>query len=154
LDPFGFVPLIILFPVLGLLVNLAVGNRLGEKRVGVVASIASVLAFTVALGTLVTLLRIPQGGEVLLWKWLKIGALEIPIALKVDALSTTMILVVTGVGTLIHIYAIGYMYGDPRFPRFFVYLNLFLAAMLVLVLADNYLLLFVGWELVGCALTC
>ncbi|OGO42620.1 MAG: hypothetical protein A2W36_01505 [Chloroflexi bacterium RBG_16_58_14] len=149
MDPFGFVLLIILFPVLGLLVNLAVGNRLGEKRVGVVASIASVLAFTVALGTLVTLLRIPQGGEVLLWKWLKIGALEIPIALKVDALSTTMILVVTGVGTLIHIYAIGYMHGDPRFPRFFVYLNLFLAAMLVLVLADNYLLLFVGWELVG-----
>jgi NADH:ubiquinone oxidoreductase subunit 5 (subunit L)/multisubunit Na+/H+ antiporter MnhA subunit len=72
----------------------------------------------------------------LLWQWLEIGALEIPIALKVDALATMMILVITGVGTLIHIYAIGYMHGDPRFPRFFVYLNLFLASMLVLVLPD------------------
>lgn len=144
-----FVPLILLFPILGLLMNLAFGTRLNEKWVGVVACSAAAAAFIVAVGTLVTLLKVPEGGEVLLWEWLRIGTLQIPIALKIDALSTTMSLVVTGVGTLIHIYAVGYMHGDPRFPRFFVYLNLFLASMLVLVLADNYLLLFVGWELVG-----
>lgn len=146
---FGFVPLILLFPILGLLINFAFGRRLGEKWVGIVACGASGLAFTTALGMLLTFLKSPVGVEIPLWEWLSIGTLQIPIALKVDALSITLSLVVTGVGTLIHIYAVGYMHGDPRFPRFFVYLNLFLAAMLVLVLADNYLLLFVGWELVG-----
>jgi len=149
MNAFGFVPLILIFPILGLLINLAFGNKLGEKWVGIFACGAAAASFTVAVGILVTLLRVPEGGEVLLWEWLRIGTLEVPIALKIDALSTTMSLVVTGVGMLIHIYAVGYMHGDPRFPRFFVYLNLFLAAMLVLVLANNYLLLFVGWELVG-----
>lgn len=149
MEDFGFVSLILLFPILGLIINLAFGTRLNEKWVGIVACSAAAAAFIVAVGTLVKLLKVPEGGEVLLWEWLRIGTLQIPIALKVDALSTTMSLVVTGVGTLIHTYAVGYMHDDPRFPHFFVYLNLFLASMLVLVLADNYLLLFVGWELVG-----
>ena len=144
-----FVPLILLFPILGLLINVAFGTRLNEKWAGVVACSAAVAAFAVAVGALATLFRVPESREVLLWEWLRIGTLQIPIALKIDALSITMSLVVTGVGTLIHIYAVGYMHGDLRFSRFFVYLNLFLASMLVLVLADNYLLLFVGWELVG-----
>jgi len=149
MNAFGFVPLILVFPILGLLINVTVGRNLDEKRIGLVACGAAALSFGVAVLTLATLLRVPEGGEVMLWEWLRIGTLEIPIALKIDALSTTMILVVTGIGTLIHIYAVGYMHGDPRFARFFVYLNLFLEAMLILVLADNYLLLFVGWELVG-----
>ncbi|MXW69394.1 MAG: NADH-quinone oxidoreductase subunit L, partial [Acidimicrobiia bacterium] len=66
-----------------------------------------------------------------------------------DPLSALMTLVVTGVGSLIHVYSLGYMHGDPRFPRFFAYLNLFTASMLTLVLAGNYAMLFVGWELVG-----
>ena len=144
-----FVPLILLFPILGLLINVAFGTRLNEKWAGVVACSAAAAAFAVAVGALATLFRVPESREVLLWEWLRIGTLQIPIALKIDALSITMSLVVTGVGTLIHIYAVGYMHGDLRFSRFFVYLNLFLASMLVLVLADNYLLLFVGWELVG-----
>ncbi len=149
MNGFGFVPLILLFPILGLLINFAFGRRLGEKWVGIAACGASGLAFTIALGMLLKSLKSPVGVEIPLWEWLSIGTLQIPIALKVDALSTTLSLVVTGVGTLIHIYAVGYMHGDPRFPRFFVYLNLFLTSMLVLVLANNYLLLFVGWELVG-----
>ncbi|HKZ83922.1 MAG TPA: NADH-quinone oxidoreductase subunit L [Anaerolineae bacterium] len=149
MNPFGFVPLILAFPILGLLTNLVFGRKLGEKWIGIFACGAAALSFGVAVGTLATLLNIPEGGEVMLWERLRIGVFEIPIALKVDALATTMMLVVTGVGTLIHIYAVGYMHGDPRFARFFIYLNLFLVAMLVLVLADNYLLLFVGWELVG-----
>ena len=149
MNDFWFVPLILLFPILGLLINVAFGTRLNEKWAGVVACSAAVAAFAVAVGALATLFRVPESREVLLWEWLRIGTLQIPIALKIDALSITMSLVVTGVGTLIHIYAVGYMHGDLRFSRFFVYLNLFLASMLVLVLADNYLLLFVGWELVG-----
>ncbi|MBE2266687.1 MAG: NADH-quinone oxidoreductase subunit L, partial [Anaerolinea sp.] len=141
MNAFGFVPLILIFPILGLLINLNFGRKMNEKWIGVVACGAAALSFGVAVGTLITLLRVPQGGEVVLWEWLRIGTLEVSIALKVDALSTTMILVVTGVGTLIHIYAVGYMHGDPRFARFFVYFNLFLVAMLILVLADNYLLL-------------
>ncbi len=88
--------------------------------------------------------------------WITIGTLQIDWAFQVDTLSVTMMLVVSGVGTLIHIYAIGYMHedvrhnGDPgRFRRFFVYMNLFIAAMMILVSADNYLMLFVGWEGVG-----
>jgi NADH-quinone oxidoreductase subunit L len=76
-----------------------------------------------------------------------------PLRLSVDRLSGVMLLVVTGVGTLIHVYSIGYMQEDPGYARFFAYLNLFLAAMLVLVLADNIVLLFLGWEGVGFAPT-
>ena len=149
MSAFWFTPLMLLFPILGLLINLGFGTRLSEKWVGIVACSAAAAGFAVAVGALATLFRVPEGGEVLLWEWLRIGTLQIPIALKMDALSITMSLVVTGIGSLIHIYAVGYMHGDPRFSRFFVYLNLFLASMLVLVLADNYLLLFAGWELVG-----
>ncbi len=153
----GLVPLIILFPVVGLLVNLAFGKQLGEGWAGFIASAMAGLSFLVSVLQLVAL----QGNEfhavtVPLADWITIGELHVPWAFQVDTLSVTMMLVVTGVGTLIHIYAIGYEHsdvrhnGDPgRYPRFFVYLNLFLAAMLILVAADNYLMMFVGWEGVG-----
>jgi len=89
-------------------------------------------------------------------QWIKIGSLDISWAFQVDTLSVTMMLVVSGVGTLIHIYSIGYMHedvrhnGDPkRYRRFFVFMNLFIAAMMILVGSDNYMMLFVGWEGVG-----
>ena len=83
--------------------------------------------------------------------WLRIESigLEITWQMRVDSLSVTMMLVVTGVGSLIHMYARGYMHGDKWYPRFFAYLNMFLAFMLVLVTANNFLMLFVGWEGVG-----
>ncbi len=145
----AWAPLLVGFPALGMLVNLAVASRLSQRWVGWIASGAAAASFGVSVMVLAHLLRYPGAMTVVLWEWLQSGPLTVPIAFKLDALSTVMSLVVTGVGTLIHVYAIGYMRGDPRFGRFFVYLNLFLAAMLVLVLADNYLLLFVGWELVG-----
>ena len=154
---FSLIPLIIFFPVAGLLINAAAGKFLGEKWVGVVASGAAALAFVIAVLQLVGLQAngyAPQ--TVQLADWLVIGDLRVPWAFQIDTLSVTMMLVVTGVGTLIHIYAIGYMHedvrlnGDPgRYPRFFVYLNLFLAAMLVLVTGNSYLMMFVGWEGVG-----
>jgi NADH-quinone oxidoreductase subunit L len=81
--------------------------------------------------------------------WINVGSFQVNFDLLIDPLSAVMLLVVTGVGTLIHIYSVGYMHGDPRYPRFFAYLNLFVASMLVLALANNVVLLYVGWEGVG-----
>ena len=86
-----------------------------------------------------------------LFDWISVGAFQVPFGLHLDQLSVVFVLLITGVGTLIHIYSIGYMEHDPNRRRFFAYLNLFVAAMLLLVLADNYFLLYVGWEGVGLA---
>jgi NADH-quinone oxidoreductase subunit L len=154
---FGLMPLIILFPVIGLLINMAWGRALDERWVGLVASGAAGLSFVIAVLMFLALRANGYAAQtVRVAPWLHIGDLNVEWSFLADTLSVTMMLVVTGVGTLIHIYAIGYMHedvrvnGDPgRFPRFFVYLNLFLAAMLILVSGDSYLTMFVGWEGVG-----
>jgi NADH-quinone oxidoreductase subunit L len=151
----SLVPLVILFPLAGMLFNLFLGKNLGEKGVGFVASTAAGLAFAVA--AIMTIAMSSFGFQAvvvnppILTGWISIpsGGVEIPWQFRVDTLSLTMMLVVTGVGTLIHIYAIGYMHGDPLFPRFFVYLNMFLVFMLILVTGNNFLVTFVGWEGVG-----
>ena len=153
---FFLVPWIVFFPLIGLLVNIIAGGKLSEKAIGIIASAASGLAFVVAVLQLISLAANPAGTVVNLADWINVGELHIRWAFQVDTLSVTMMLVVSGVGSLIHIYAIGYMHedvrlnGDPgRFRRFFVFLNLFIAAMMVLVSSNNYLMLFVGWEGVG-----
>ncbi len=159
---FHLVPWIVFFPVIGLLVNAFFGGWLlkrgamGEKLVGGLASTASGLAFVVAVLQAISLASHPEGQVVFLADWIHVGDLHLRWAFQVDTLSVTMMLVVAGVGTLIHIYAIGYMHEDvrhngdtSRFRRFFVFMNLFIAAMMVLVSSDNYLMLFVGWEGVG-----
>jgi NADH-quinone oxidoreductase subunit L len=154
---FNLVPLIVFLPVLGLLINMTFGGRMGEKAVGVIASAASGLAFVVS--ALLGIALWTGGGAAVVVPfadWIHIGELSIPWAFRVDTLSVTMMLVVSGVGTLIHVYAIGYMHEDVRFKhdekrfrRFFVFLNLFIAMMMILVSGDSYLMLFVGWEGVG-----
>ena len=159
---FYLVPWIVFFPVIGLLVNMIIGGRLlnrglaGERAVGWIASGATALSFVVAVLQAITLVGHPEGQVVPFAEWITIGELKLRWAFQVDTLSTTMMLVVSGVGALIHIYAIGYMHedvrhnGDPsRFRRFFVFMNLFIAMMMILVSSDNYLMLFVGWEGVG-----
>ncbi len=149
--------LAILFPIVGLLINALLGGRLGEKGVGAIACLAAGSAFIVSVLTLVALLEIQVTGDAhggrlverVLYDWAVVGDIRLPIALRLDPLSVVMMLVVSGVGSVIHVYAVGYMHGDPRFQRFFVFFNLFLASMLVLVMANNYLMMFVGWELVG-----
>ncbi len=155
-DFFYLAPWVVFFPVIGLLINMIFGGRLGEKAVGGIASTASGLTFVVAVLLLISLRTHHEGATVLLAEWISIGELQLDWAFRVDTLSTTMMLVVGGVGTLIHIYAIGYMHEDVRykndpgrFRRFFAFLNLFIAAMMILVTGDNYLMLFVGWEGVG-----
>ncbi len=154
---FSLVPLIVLLPVFGLLVNIAFGGRLGEKAIGTLASAVTGLAFVVSALLGIALWTGGGNAQVVPFaEWIRIGALNSPWNFRVDTLSVTMMLVVSGVGTLIHIYAIGYMHEDVRFKndvgryrRFFVFMNLFIAMMMILVSSDSYLMLFVGWEGVG-----
>jgi NADH-quinone oxidoreductase subunit L len=137
-------------PLLGVLVNGLFGRWLGRRIAGLLGSALVLVAFLVGL---LALVQVPgldhQQATVRLWTWATIGDFRVDLNLLVDPLSTLMVLIVTGVGFLIHVYAIGYMEHDERVPRFFTYLNLFIASMLILVLSDNYLGLYVGWELVG-----
>jgi NADH-quinone oxidoreductase subunit L len=154
---FPLVPLIVFLPVAGLLINIGFGSRMNEKAIGAIASAASGLAFVVA--ALLGFALWTGAGEAVVIHfadWIHIGDLNVAWNFRVDTLSVLMMLVVSGVGTLIHIYAIGYMHEDVRFkqdekryPRFFVFLNLFIAMMMILVSGDSYLMLFVGWEGVG-----
>ncbi|MER3400899.1 MAG: NADH-quinone oxidoreductase subunit L [Thermoflexus sp.] len=144
--------LIIAFPLLGFLVNLLSTGQTRERTVGVVASAAAAASFgTSALVFAALLARPPEARmvEVTLYRWAAVPPLTVEVGLRIDPLSATMALLVTLVGTLIHVYSIGYMAGDPYVRRFFMFLNLFLASMLLLILADNFLVLFAGWELVG-----
>ncbi|MEX2422109.1 MAG: proton-conducting transporter membrane subunit, partial [Actinomycetota bacterium] len=143
--------LIIALPLAGAAVNLFGGRRLGV-RAGWLGSGLVAGGFAVAVAVLLDLLSLPAEERqhvVHLFDWIAAGSFSVDIAFLVDPLSMTMTLVVTGVGALIHVYAIGYMEHDPRVGTFFAYLNLFVFFMLVLVLANNYLLLYLGWEGVG-----
>ena len=146
--------LILVFPALGALINLFVGDRLKERGIHLVASGAVVLSFVVSLGLFFGLSGLDEHhrtATVHLWDWITIGSFRAPAALLIDPLSVTMALIVTGVGALIHIYAGGYMHGEQNYQRFFVYLNFFILAMLVLILSNNFVGMFVGWEGVGLA---
>src|SRR5512135_1747311 len=153
---FNLAWLIIVIPVIGLLINTFGGKHRSEAEIGWTAVIASGGAFLVSLLVVIGLLGMPEearalnhGVDVPLFTFFQLGPSKVEMGLHIDALTGVMLMVVTFVGTLIHIYAIGYMHGDSRFQRFFIYLNLFMASMLILVLANNYLMLFVGWEGVG-----
>jgi NADH-quinone oxidoreductase subunit L len=139
-------------PLAGFLVLVAFGRRLGNPLAGWLATVAVGGSFLATVVTFVALLgRSDQQRAVTkqVFTWLPVGGLHVNVALLLDPLSITMALFVTGIGTLIHLYSVGYMSHDERYSKFFVYLNLFAFSMLVLVLADNYLLTFLGWEGVG-----
>ncbi len=152
---YNIVSLAVFIPMVGLVINLFMGKSLGERGVAIVAVGASTFAFIVSLLLWATLVdnhyeaAIVDAPLISSWIYIPSAAVDIPWQFRVDTLSVTMMLVVTGVGTLIHLYAVGYMHGDERFPRFFVYLNLFLVFMLILVTGNNFLMMFVGWEGVG-----
>ncbi len=150
---FEFMWLLLVFPIVGAIVLLTIGKA-GDKWGHILGVLMPVASFAVAIWMFVSMLGLPaddRSQNLFLWNWVAVGGFEVPLGLHLDQLSMTFVLLITGVGSLIHIYSIGYMNGDPGRRRFFGYLNLFIAAMLLLVLADNYLLLFVGWEGVGLA---
>ncbi len=140
--------LVIAVPLAGAVAIHFVGRYLREPLAGYVASAATGTAFLVAAAAAMPFIRGGEHGEtILLWEWMP--AIGANLEILWDPLSAFMTLIVTGVGFLIHVFAIGYMHGDERFSRFFAILNLFIASMLTLVLAGNYAMLFLGWELVG-----
>ncbi|MHB8625257.1 MAG: NADH-quinone oxidoreductase subunit L [Aggregatilineales bacterium] len=149
------VPWIVFTPLIGLLVNLFFGWRLKGDAAGWIATAAVGISFVIAAALGIGLIQSNYQPSLInpqfFSDWISIpsAGVYIPWQFRVDTLSVTMMLVVTGVGSLIHIYAVGYMRGDEKFGRFFIYLNLFIAFMLVLVTANNFLMLFVGWEGVG-----
>jgi NADH-quinone oxidoreductase subunit L len=158
---FTLLAVVLALPLLGAFVNGVFGKRLGKDGVRLMALSALGGAF---IASLMTFLLLPKGHEGAAehltwtaWKWFEITGrmqqtIPIEVAFSVDGMTATMMLVVTGVGFLIHLYSSEYMRKDPGYHRFFAYLNLFCFAMLTLIMADNMAVLFVGWEWV-CAAT-
>jgi len=138
-------------PLLGFLVNGLLGRRLPHAVVSLIACALPAAAFLLTLGALSTLNATGVPLAETLFTWAATGTFEIEAALYFDQVTAVMCLVVTGIGTLIHVYSIGYMHGDPGYARYFAYLNLFLFFMLVLVLGKNLPMMFIGWEGVGLA---
>jgi NADH-quinone oxidoreductase subunit L len=155
---FQLIGVAVFLPLFGFLVNGLIGRKLStlggksETLVGIIGSATVGISFIIACVMFFQMLgSAPESRThvVHLFRWIAAGSLQVSFAYQVDQLSILMMLIVTGVGFLIHVYSIGYMHGDPGFWRFFAYLNLFIFAMLNLVMADNFLLLFLGWEGVG-----
>jgi NADH-quinone oxidoreductase subunit L len=139
-------------PLAGFVVLLAVGRRLGDPRAGWLGTLAVAGSFVASLAMWIELGGLDaeeRAVHQVLFTWIPAGAFRVDIGLLADPLSIVMCLFITGIGALIHLYSIGYMKGDPDYPKFFVYLNLFIVSMLLLVLGDNLLLTFLGWEGVG-----
>ena len=134
----------------GALINGLFGRFLKEPLPGFIAAAAVAAAFVCSVASFFQLLAMDVPSiHVKLWSFMSAGNMSLDVAFTVDSLSIIMMMIITGVGTLIHLYSISYMHGDNGFSRYFMALNLFVAAMLVLVLADSYPLMFVGWEGVG-----
>lgn len=148
-----YVWLIPLFPLLGAVFNGLFGKKIkNEAVIGGIGTLMMVCSFLVSCGILVQLIGLPAEERVfekVVFPWIYAGNFKADMAFLVDPLSTVMIMVVTGVGSLIHLYSIGYMHGEEGFYRYFSYLNLFAMSMLLLVLGGNMLVMFIGWEGVG-----
>ena len=139
-------------PLFGFLVLMVAGRKLGEPLAGWFATLMCGGAFAASVIVLVGLFNEPEHErqfQQVLFDWLPVGNLKVQFGFLVDPLSITMALFITGVGALIHLYSIGYMHGDPKYSKFFVYMNLFAFSMLMLVLGNNLLVTFLGWEGVG-----
>ncbi len=138
------------FPLLGFLL-LALGRL--PKKLAAIVGVGSVgVAALLTLGMALELMGLPEGERVFrqtLWQWFASDGLSVPFAFYIDALTMVMMSIITGIGFLIHLYSVGYMADDPAFARFFAYMNLFVAAMLALVMGDNLVVLYLGWEGVG-----
>jgi len=144
--------LIPLVPLFGAVINGFLGKRLSKGVIGVIAAGSVATSFAISLGAFLQMLGTAEENLPIVrnyFTWIRSGSFEANFGFQLDHLSGLMILIVTGVGFLIHVYSTAYMHEEPGFYRFFAYLNLFMFSMLTLVLANNYLLMFVGWEGVG-----
>ena len=155
----NYIWLIPLFPLLGFIIIGSLGRKFFMGKTELVPAVIGIgtifLSFVMSVLCVLALRQLPANEEGVvvftkeIFQWIEMGALKVPFKLQLDALSSVMILVVTGVGFLIHVYSKGYIHGDESQYRFFAYMNLFTCAMLILVLGGNFLLMFIGWEGVG-----
>ena len=141
--------LIPVFPLIAVLVNGLLGHRYAVDLAGRLAVGSIGLSFLCAVAVVAGVLSDPTPREVIAYSWIFGGDLHVNFGFLIDPLTAVMLMVVTGVGFLIHVYSIGYMHGEDGFTRFFVYMNLFMVSMLLLVMGNNFLVLFIGWEGVG-----
>jgi len=142
--------LVPLIPLVGFIINGLGRNTFSKGLTGFIGSAAIFISFAISLGIFFELSgSAEKSKEIFLFNWIDAGNLHIPLSFLVDPLSAIMLLIVTGVGFLIHIYSAGYMHDDEGFGKFFAYLNLFIFFMLLLVLGSNYIVMFIGWEGVG-----
>lgn len=140
---------IVLLPLLGFLINGLFGKNLPKIVVGSLATIAVFGSFCIAVSLFMNFDSESQPVIVKAFEWFRVNGIQINFGFQIDQLSLMMIMVITGIGSLIHLYSIGYMSHDKGFYKFFTYLNLFIFSMLLLVMGSNYLILFIGWEGVG-----
>ena len=144
------IALVPLLPLIGFLINGIGYKRIPKSMVGIIGSTTMLLSFIISLGIFFELRNAEiQSHTFNFFQWIKAGNFDLSFSFLVDPLSTLMLLIVTGVGFLIHVYSIGYMHDDAGFGKFFAYLNLFVFFMLLLVLGANYAIMFIGWEGVG-----
>ncbi|HKL25783.1 MAG TPA: NADH-quinone oxidoreductase subunit L [Desulfuromonadales bacterium] len=149
---YNYLWLIPIMPLIGCIINGLLGKKFirSEKAIGAIATIAVFLPFLLSVKYFFQLLGDPvKTHQQVIMSWMSVGDLQIDWGFLFDPLTALMLLVVTGVGSLIHLYSIGYMHGDPGYYRFFSYLNLFVFAMLMLVMGNNAMVMFIGWEGVG-----
>jgi NADH-quinone oxidoreductase subunit L len=146
-----YFPLVVLLPLVGFLVNGIHYRKMPNTAAAIIGTSAVLIPFFITLGSLFAYHPMENNVPHLftLLPWIHAGAFQVDFAYQVDQLSLYMTLIITGIGSLIHIYSSGYMHGETGFNRFFAYLNLFIFSMLNLVLADNLVLMFLGWEGVG-----
>ena len=144
-----YVWLIPVLPLAAFLITLLLGKWWIKSEAHWIPILAMAGSFGLSIATFIQIRGAEAPVVVTLWKWFSVGSFQVPFAFQIDQLSAVMLLVVTGVGLLIFIYSKGYMHGDPGYYRFFAYMSLFAFSMLMLVLANNYLLLYFGWEAVG-----
>ncbi|TNF25596.1 MAG: NADH-quinone oxidoreductase subunit L [Deltaproteobacteria bacterium] len=149
--PSDLLALIVLLPLIGAFINGVFGRHLSKRWVTFFAIGSVAGSFGLAVAAVIQLMGMPEGDFLYidLWRWFSSGEVTIELSLLLDHLSSVMLLVVTGVGGVIHIFSLGYMRDDPSFYRYFAYLNLFMFSMLLLILGKNLLVMFVGWEGVG-----
>jgi len=145
----NYIWLIPILPLIGFIINGLGRNILPKALIGLLASLMVLIPFVLSVMLFLSVKNSGQPISVTYFEWIKAGKLTVPFSFLVDQLSSLMLLIITGVGFLIHIYSIGYMHDDEGFGKFFAYLNLFIFFMLLLVLGSNYIILFIGWEGVG-----
>lgn len=145
----GLVLLLLIFPLIGFLINLFAGKKIGKSLPGIIATAAVTGSFIITLIYFIKILSTGETTHIHLFRWITVGEFTVNFDLVLDQLSLIWLMFVTGIGSLIHLYSIGYMKGDENIDRFFAYLNLFIFFMILLVTANNLAIMFIGWEGVG-----